>query len=150
MLASASTTPSRPVDAASQIKASRAYRQAICLARRMRDALRPHTKDRKWNFKTYKNCFMASHAVSWAMDNFDVDEKMAVDRLNQLVNFGLLMQVVDPSKEFLVGETNTLFFRMARNFYESLSFTHFFSIFRLPGTPRVSTSYSTESILCLR
>jgi len=75
--------------------------------------LRPHTKDRKWGFKSYSSCFKATHAVSWALENINTEESVAVNRLNQLVDYGLLAHVVDPSKKFRVGETRRLYFRMA-------------------------------------
>jgi len=87
------------------------FRQAINLARKMCHDLRPLTKDRKWRFKSYTNCFKAAHAVSWALANINTDDCIAVNRLNQLVDYGLLVHVVDPSKKFRVGETRTLYFR---------------------------------------
>mmetsp|Transcript_32393 Transcript_32393/g.69938 ORF Transcript_32393/g.69938 Transcript_32393/m.69938 type:complete len:660 (-) Transcript_32393:76-2055(-) len=89
------------------------HRQATALARKMRSDLRPHTKDRKWHFKSYPNCFKATHALSWAVDNMHSEEGIAVERLNQLADFGYIVHVVDPTKRFRVGETKTLYFRMA-------------------------------------
>lgn len=88
------------------------FHQAIVLARKIRDDLHPKTKDRMWRFKSYSNCFKATHALSWATDNISSNESIAVNRLNQLVDYGLLTHVVDSSKKFRVGETRTLYFRM--------------------------------------
>ncbi|KAL9186316.1 hypothetical protein ACHAXT_005554 [Thalassiosira profunda] len=106
------------IDDASQISLPSAlsplsFPRALALARRMREELRSHTKDRKWRFKSYADCFTASHAINWALENVSAEEAMAVNRLNKLVEYGLLMHVVDHSKRFRVGETRTLYFRMA-------------------------------------
>lgn len=81
----------------------------------MRHDLRPHTKDRKWGFKSYSSCFKAAHAVSWALENINTEESIAVNRLNQLVDYGLIVHVVDPSKKFRVGEIRTCYFRLAND-----------------------------------
>ena len=86
--------------------------QALTLASKMRDGLKSHTKDRKWRLKRYDNCFKATHALSWALENISSDDTIAVNRLNQLVDFGLISHVVDPLRKFRVGETRTLYFRM--------------------------------------
>ncbi|KAL3779183.1 hypothetical protein ACHAW5_009380 [Stephanodiscus triporus] len=88
-------------------------REAVALAREIRDDLRPRTKDRKWRLKSYRDCFKASHAISWALENVDPEEAVAVDRLNRLIDYGLLTHVVDPAKKIRVGETRTLYFRIA-------------------------------------
>ena len=88
-------------------------RYAVALARKIRDDLRPHTRDRKWRFKSYPDCFKATHALSWALVNIDPDEAIAVNRLNLLIDRGLLTHVVDPTKKIRVGETRTLYFRIA-------------------------------------
>lgn len=85
----------------------------VALARKIRDDLRPHTRDRKWRFKSYRDCFRATHALSWALVNIDPDEAVAVNRLNMLIDHGLLTHVVDPTKKIRVGETRTLYFRIA-------------------------------------
>ncbi|KAK1738326.1 DUF1769 domain-containing protein [Skeletonema marinoi] len=87
------------------------YADAHKLAIRLRDGMRTHTKDRKWRFKQYRNCFKASHAIDWSMKN-EVSEIVAVQRLNELISFGFLCHVVDPNKTIRVGETRTLYFRM--------------------------------------
>ena len=90
------------------------FQQAAALARNMRDDLRPHTKDRKWRFKSYSNCFKGSHAVVWAQENTDAtDGSIAISLLNQLIDYGLLCHVVDPSKKLRVRDTRTLYFRIA-------------------------------------
>ena len=88
------------------------FQDAVDLARSMRTDLRPHTKDRKWRFKSYSDCFKATHAIEWAHDNIGADESMAILRLNQLIDYGLLCHVVDPSKKLRVRETRTLYFRI--------------------------------------
>jgi hypothetical protein len=88
-------------------------RDAVALARKIRDDLRPHTRDRKWRFKSYPDCFRATHALSWARENIHSEEAIAVNRLNLLIDYGLLTHVVDPSKKIRVGETRTLYFRIA-------------------------------------
>ena len=88
------------------------FQDAVDLARRMRTDLRPHTKDRKWRFKSYSECFKATHAIEWAHDNRGADESIAILRLNQLIDYGLLHHVVDPSKKLRVRETRTLYFRI--------------------------------------
>jgi hypothetical protein len=88
-------------------------RDAVALARKIRDDLRPHTRDRKWRFKSYPDCFRATHALSWALVNIDQHEDIAVNQLNLLIDHGLLTHVVDPTKKIQVGETRTLYFRIA-------------------------------------
>mmetsp|Transcript_30540 Transcript_30540/g.56415 ORF Transcript_30540/g.56415 Transcript_30540/m.56415 type:complete len:601 (+) Transcript_30540:96-1898(+) len=117
---SIATPPSTHIDDDSQLSQTSLFsplkfRQAMVLARKMRDELRPHTKDRKWRFKSYANCFKGTHAISWALENINSDEEIAVNRLNQLVDYGLLTHVVDPSKRFRAGEMRTLYFRMAHD-----------------------------------
>lgn len=113
------TPPPTPTDDESRVTTQASssspldFRQAKDLARKMRDDLRPLTKDRTWRLKSYANCFKASHALSWALENISSEESISVIRLNQLVEYGLLAHVVDPSKRFRVGETRTLYFRMA-------------------------------------
>lgn len=85
---------------------------ALALARRIRDDLRPKTKDRKWRWKSYSNCFKASNAIEWAMEHISCDEGAAVNTLNQLIRYGLLVHVVDPTKMIRVGETRTLYYRI--------------------------------------
>eukprot|EP00986_Skeletonema_menzelii_P016517 scaffold14862_cov151-Skeletonema_menzelii.AAC.6 len=87
------------------------YTDAQKLAIRLREGVRVHTKDRKWRFKQYKHCFKASHAIAWAIGN-DMSEKVAVQRLNELISYGFLCHVVDRNKTIRVGETRTLYFRM--------------------------------------
>lgn len=91
------------------------YPQAAVLARRMRADLRPHTKDRKWRFKSYPNCFLSSHAIEWAQESIDPEESIAIMRLNQLIDYGLLSHVVDPSKKLRVRDTRTLYFRIVHD-----------------------------------
>jgi len=81
----------------------------------MRRDLLPHTKDRKWHFKSYPNCFKSSRALSWAKEHVHSEEGLAVEFLNRLADFGYIVHVVDPSKRFRVGETKTLYFRMAND-----------------------------------
>jgi len=66
-----------------------------------------------WRFKKYPNCFKATHAISWAHNNISSDELVAINVLNQLVKFGLLTHVVDPTKRFCIGENRVLYFRIA-------------------------------------
>ena len=88
------------------------FHQAITLARRMKHALLPHTKERMWHFKNYCDCFKASHAIAWSLENINTDELIAVNRLNQLIDYGLLTHVVDPSKKISLDEKRTLYFRI--------------------------------------
>lgn len=85
----------------------------VNLARRMRDELRPHTRDRKWRFKSYSDCFKAQHALSWALTNIDSNEEASIRRLNVLIERGYLRHVVDPNRRMRIGETRTLYYRMA-------------------------------------
>ncbi|KAL7546221.1 hypothetical protein ACHAWF_009559 [Thalassiosira exigua] len=108
------STPTASVDEDSHVKGSLSpisFHRAIELARQMRLDLSAHTKDRKWRLKSYPSCFKASHAITWALENINANEAIAVVRLNQMIDFGLLTHVVDPSKKFRVGETKTLYFR---------------------------------------
>ena len=89
------------------------YQQAAALALQMRADLRPATRDRTWRFKSYSDCFKATHAIAWAQENLNSKESIAVMRLNQLIDYGLLSHVVDPSKKIRVRETRTLYFRIA-------------------------------------
>ena len=89
------------------------FKAAKNIARRMRNDLQPQTRDRMWRFKKYTNCFKAKHAISWAHNNISSDELVAINVLNQLVNFGLLTHVVDPQKRFCLGENRVLYFRIA-------------------------------------
>ena len=76
-----------------------------------RDDLAPHTRNRRLRFKSCGKCFRASRALEWARKNIDPDEEVAVGRLNELVDLGLLMLVVDPSKRFEAGESRALYLR---------------------------------------
>jgi hypothetical protein len=87
--------------------------EAVALARQIRLDLGPKTKDRKWRLKTYNSCFKASHVLQWAMEHVSSDEYVSVYTLNQLIAYGLLVHVVDPTKKIRVGETRTLYFRIA-------------------------------------
>ena len=88
------------------------FHQSIILARRMKHALECNTKDRTWRLKNYQDCFKASHAIAWSLENINTDELIAVNRLNQLIDYGLLTHVVDPSKKIRLGEKRTLYFRI--------------------------------------
>ena len=81
----------------------------------MRQGLVEKTKDRLWHFKTYQDCFKNNHALTWALAHVNSKEYIAVNVLNQLIDFGLLCHVVDPSKKFRVGDTRTLYFRMVHD-----------------------------------
>ena len=85
---------------------------AIALAQHLRNDLLPHTNDRLWRLKRYTNCFTATHAISWALKNINNDELIAINRLNQLVEYGLLIHVVDPTKKIRMGDNRTLYFRI--------------------------------------
>jgi hypothetical protein len=87
--------------------------EAVALARRIRLDLGPKTKDRKWRLKSYSDCFKGSHVLQWAMAHVSSDECVSVNTLNQLIRYGLLVHVVDPTKKIRVGETRTLYFRIA-------------------------------------
>lgn len=87
--------------------------KAVALARRIRLDLGPKTKDRKWRLKSYSDCFKGSHVLQWAMAHVSSDECVSVNTLNQLIRYGLLVHVVDPTKKIRVGETQTLYFRIA-------------------------------------
>ncbi|KAL7457034.1 hypothetical protein ACHAWC_008510, partial [Mediolabrus comicus] len=89
------------------------YEEAHQLASRLRKALKQHTKDRKWRFKTYQQCFKATHAINYTMENeTSGDEKLAVQRLNELIAYGFLCHVVDPLKTIRFPETRVLYFRI--------------------------------------
>jgi len=124
------------------------FHQALSLARIIRNELRPHKKDRKWGFKTYSDCFKATHAVSWGLKNIDSDEYVVVFKLNQLVDYGLLFHVVDPSKKFRVGDTRTLYFRMVcdkildRNMSQDMEF----STYPGKGSPILSGEFGKSSV----
>ena len=87
--------------------------EAVALARRIRLDLGPKTKDRKWRLKSYSDCFKGSHVLQWAMAHVSSDECVSVNTLNQLIRYGLLVHVVDPTKKIRVGETRVLYFRIA-------------------------------------
>ena len=89
--------------------------EAVNLSRQMCQGMKPYIKNRKWRFKSYDSCFKDSHAVSWATDNIDADERIAVHRLNELISRGYISHVVDPTKSFRVRETRTLYFRINPN-----------------------------------
>jgi hypothetical protein len=87
--------------------------EAVALARQIRFDLEPKTKDRKWRLKSYADCFTGKHVLQWAMEHVSSDEYVSVSTLNQLIAYGLLVHVVDPTKKIRVGETRTLYFRIA-------------------------------------
>ena len=87
--------------------------EAVALARQIRFDLGPKTKDRKWRLKSYADCFTGKHVLQWAMEHVSSDEYVSVNTLNQLIAYGLLVHVVDPTKKIRVGETRTLYFRIA-------------------------------------
>lgn len=91
----------------------RNVQEAVALARRIRFDLGPKTKDRKWRLKAYADCFKGSHVLQWAIEHVSSDECVSVNTLNQLIRYGLLVHVVDPTKIIRVGETRTLYFRIA-------------------------------------
>jgi hypothetical protein len=89
------------------------YEEAHQLASRLRKALKQHTKDRKWRFKTYQQCFKATHAINYTMENeTSGDEKLAVQRLNELIAYGFLCHVVEPLKTIRFPETRVLYYRI--------------------------------------
>ena len=88
---------------------------AINLAEQMHSGIKSHIKDRTYRFKSYKSCFLHSHALSWAVENIASDKRLAVHRLNEMVDFGLVHHVVDPTKRFRVNEKRTLYFRINLN-----------------------------------
>ena len=87
------------------------FREAHFLARVLRADLAPHTRNRRHRFKSCRKCFRASRALEWARENIDPDEEAAVGRLNELVDLGLLVLVVHPSKRFEAGESRALYLR---------------------------------------
>ncbi|KAL7522547.1 hypothetical protein ACHAWX_007256 [Stephanocyclus meneghinianus] len=90
------------------------HHDAVRLAQNMSKGLQRHTKDRMYRFKSYKSCFKHSHALTWALQNIDPDESVAVSRLNELIDWGLVSHVVDPEKRFRVNECRTLYFRIVQ------------------------------------
>jgi len=95
---------------------------AAVLARKMEADLRPHIKDRKWRLKSYKQCFTADLAVAWAMSNVkiqgasdDLNEEIAIQTLNAMIDGGMICHVVDPQKRFQINETRVLYFRFTSN-----------------------------------
>ncbi len=103
--------PSSP--SLSTLQTQLSYDEAHQLASRLRKALKQHTKDRKWRFKTYHQCFKATHAINHTMENeTSGDEKLAVQQLNELIAYGFLCHVVDPLKTIRFPETRVLYFRI--------------------------------------
>ncbi|KAL7489161.1 hypothetical protein ACHAW6_014766 [Cyclotella cf. meneghiniana] len=90
------------------------HHDAVRLAQNMSKGLQRHTKDRMYRFKSYKSCFKHSQALTWALENIDPDESLAVSRLNELIDWGLVSHVVDPEKRFRVNECRTLYFRIVQ------------------------------------
>lgn len=86
--------------------------EAVGLAKALHQGLQPHIKDRMYRFKSYKACFKHSQALSWAIKNISKDEMVAVQRLNELIDWGLVCHVVDPAKRFRVKECRRLYFRI--------------------------------------
>ncbi len=93
--------------------------EILSLALKLRKHLEPHIKDRRWrDLKVYKNCFLHSQAVKWAMENteelnLDTDlklEERAVNNLNKILLAGYISHVTNDHR-FRVGETKTLYFR---------------------------------------
>jgi hypothetical protein len=100
-------------DAATPPGMQLSYEEAHQLASRLRKALKQHTKDRKWRFKTYQQCFKATHAINYTMENeTSGDEKLAVQQLNELIAYGFLCHVVDPLKSIRFPETRVLYYRV--------------------------------------
>jgi hypothetical protein len=93
------------------------HEEALHLAHHMYQGMKPHIKDRIYRFKSYKSCFKHSHALAWAIENIDTDKRVAVTRLNEMIDLGLVSHVVDPSKKFRVQETRTLYFRFNQIFF---------------------------------
>ena len=67
-------------------------------------------RDRKWHAKTYKQCFLHSHAVQFVMKHGGSSEESAVAALNELRLGGYIQHVVDPQKPFKVGQSKKLYF----------------------------------------
>jgi hypothetical protein len=91
------------------------HNEAMNLAQDMYLSLQPHIKDRTYRFKSYKSCFKHSHALSWAVENIDKDKRIAVKRLNELIRWGFVSHVVDPTKRFRVKEPRILYYRINQN-----------------------------------
>ena len=100
-------------------KLTRSNNEILSLALKLRKHLEPHIKDRRWrDLKVYKNCFLHSQAVKWAIENVDElivdsdlkDEQRAVNNLNKILLAGYISHVTN-NHRFRVGETKTLYFR---------------------------------------
>ena len=110
-MADADTSPG--MMSSSTLPPQLSYEEAHQLASRLRKALKEHTKDRKWRFKTYQMCFKATHAIDYTKENeTGGDEKVAVQQLNELIEYGFLCHVVDPLKTMRFPETRVLYFRI--------------------------------------
>ena len=99
-------------DDTSDLPSPLSHQDAVQLAQDMHQGLQPHIKDRMYRFKSYKSCFKHTHAITWAIENIDSDKRIAVQRLNELIDWGLVSHVVDPTKRFRAKETRTLYFRI--------------------------------------
>jgi hypothetical protein len=128
---------------ASTTPPSLTYADAQKLAHRLRDAMRIHTKDRMWRFKQYRHCFKASHAIEFAMKNYET-ETSAVQRLNELISYGFLCHVADPNKTIRVGETRTLYFRMVDQLIDGVDVNNSEQIHLIEGFSLINGKFGSS------
>ena len=73
-------------------------------------------KDRKYRFKTYKNCFIGSDAVNTIIQlNIALNEEAAVEFGNTLIHNNLIEHVI---KDHLF-KNKKLFYRFTKNYYDA-------------------------------
>jgi hypothetical protein len=65
-------------------------------------------QDRRWRFRKYPNCFVASEAVDWMHKNLGISRSEAVDIGNRLLQRDLIHHCVDGWRTF---KDDYLFFR---------------------------------------
>lgn len=58
-------------------------------------------KNRKYHFRTYKNCFIGKDATTWLQAHLKCDKETAIRCGQTLIDEGFISHVVDENKPFL-------------------------------------------------
>ncbi|KAL6063738.1 DEP domain-containing protein [Balamuthia mandrillaris] len=85
--------------------------ERLVLALRDEAGLAPLTRDRRWRFRTYTNCFVGSEAVDWLMKNVDVTSRREAEVLGQQLLLSGYISHVAGKKHFKDGK---FFYRLTK------------------------------------
>ena len=79
--------------------------------------------DRKYHFKTYKNCFIGNELVDWLCNNYNISRLEAVEVGDKLRKYNLLHHVVEDH----VFKDKYLFYRFSDDKYQKKRIQRFYS-----------------------